>query len=51
MDDDPLMSQGTRYRQENHGFNFELVEFEILLKNRQEQSGLEIYIPGPFALW
>lgn len=43
------MSQETRCRQENHSFNFELVEFEVLLMNRQGQSGLEVYIPGPFA--
>lgn len=49
MDDDPLMSQGSRYRQENHGFNFGLVEPEILL-DRQGQGELEICIPGSFTL-
>ena len=49
MGDDPLVSQGSRYRQENHGCNFGLVECEVLL-NRRGQDGLEIYIPGSFAL-
>lgn len=55
MDDDLLMSQGSRYRQENHGFNFGLVEHDVFL-NKQGQGGLEIrcwlvHVPVIMEAW